>query len=92
MGTLPAPFMAQAAPVSPTSVRTRFGFRVESITGPKILAPGFLLVPSAMDDLPTTTSRPGQALTRSFNESWQQQDVVVVKNFHEKTKLQKRIR
>jgi hypothetical protein len=44
--------------------------RVESATGPKILAPGFFCPEPATGSFQGPRNRPGQALTRSFNESF----------------------
>jgi hypothetical protein len=44
--------------------------RVESATGPKILALGFFCPELATGSLTGLKNRPGQALTRFFNESF----------------------
>jgi hypothetical protein len=44
--------------------------RVESATGPKILVPGFFALNLQRVHTQGLKSRPSQALTRSFNESF----------------------
>jgi hypothetical protein len=50
--------------------KERQAIRVESATGPKILAPGFFCPKPATGSFQGPENRPGQALTRSLNESF----------------------